>query len=139
MMMTIFSALDQELIKSGKKLLYTDLTKGTVMNLCVLDREKQLMGFIPSVIDFFEIKESDIVVRDINGNFVDAVRLKFDEFYIYFIEYQTFDDIHTIMHAHTSNEMVLAYLREQLTLSDYMIALSVKEIRVADYGSYGTI
>lgn len=65
------SDVKQELIKYGKKLVETDLTKGTGGNLSVFDREKQLMAITLSGIDFFEIKESDIVVMDINGNVVE--------------------------------------------------------------------
>ncbi|WP_206730746.1 class II aldolase/adducin family protein, partial [Streptococcus pneumoniae] len=49
------SDVKQELIKYGKKLVETDLTKGTGGNLSVFDREKQLMAITPSGIDFFEI------------------------------------------------------------------------------------
>ncbi|HGQ8205334.1 TPA: L-fuculose-phosphate aldolase [Streptococcus pneumoniae] len=132
------SDVKQELIKYGKKLVETDLTKGTGGNLSVFDREKQLMAITPSGIDFFEIKESDIVVMDINGNVVEGERLPSSEWYMHLIQYQTRDDIDAIIHAHTTYATVLACLREPLPASHYMIAVAGKDVRVAEYATYGT-
>ena len=132
------SDVKQELIKYGKKLVETDLTKGTGGNLSVFDREKQLMAITPSGIDFFEIKESDIVVMDINGNIVEGERLPSSEWYMHLIQYQTRDDIDAIIHAHTTYATVLACLREPLPASHYMIAVAGENVRVAEYATYGS-
>ena len=57
----------KELIKYGKKLVTEGLTKGTGGNLSVFNREKGLIAITPSGIDFFEIKEEDIVIMDLEG------------------------------------------------------------------------
>ena len=50
-----------ELVKYGRKLVEAGLTKGTGGNLSVFDREAGHMAITPSGIDFFEIREEDIV------------------------------------------------------------------------------
>lgn len=132
------SNIRQELIKYGKKLVETDLTKGTGGNLSVFDREKQQMAITPSGIDFFDIKEEDIVIMDIDGNVVEGHRLPSSEWYMHLIQYQTRQDIDAIIHAHTTYATVLACLREPLPASHYMIAVAGKDVKVADYATYGT-
>ncbi|WP_044981382.1 class II aldolase/adducin family protein, partial [Streptococcus suis] len=65
----------KELIKYGKKLVTEGLTKGTGGNLSVFNREKGLMAITPSGIDFFEIKEEDIVIMDLEGQVVEGEKL----------------------------------------------------------------
>ena len=55
------------LITYGRKLVTAGLTKGTGGNLSLFDRESGCMAITPSGIDFFDIRESDIVVLDSRG------------------------------------------------------------------------
>lgn len=128
----------KEIIKYGKKLVTEGLTKGTGGNLSVFDRDKKLMAITPSGIDFFEIKEEDIVILDFDGNVVEGDRLPSSEWFMHLIQYQKRDDIEAVIHAHTTYGTVLACLRESLPASHYMIAVAGKDVRVADYATYGT-
>ncbi|WP_161978829.1 L-fuculose-phosphate aldolase [Streptococcus sp. S784/96/1] len=128
----------KEIIKYGKKLVTEGLTKGTGGNLSVFDRDKKLMAITPSGIDFFEIKEEDIVILDFDGNVVEGDRLPSSEWFMHLIQYQKRDDIDAVIHAHTTYGTVLACLREPLLASHYMIAVAGKDVKVADYATYGT-
>ena len=128
----------KELIKYGKKLVTENLTKGTGGNLSIFDRNKELMAITPSGIDFFEIKEEDIVVLDLEGNVVEGDKLPSSEWYMHLIQYQQRDDIDAVIHAHTTYGTVLACLREPLPATHYMIAVAGKDVKVADYATYGT-
>lgn len=128
----------KEIIKYGKKLVTEGLTKGTGGNLSVFDRDKKLMAITPSGIDFFEIKEEDIVILDLDGNVVEGDRLPSSEWFMHLIQYQKRDDIEAVIHAHTTYGTALACLREPLPASHYMIAVAGKDVRVADYATYGT-
>ena len=59
--------LKQELIKYGKKLVEVGLTKGTGGNLSVYIPSEEKMLITPSGIDFFDIKEEDIVTMKLDG------------------------------------------------------------------------
>ncbi|WP_074413120.1 L-fuculose-phosphate aldolase [Streptococcus suis] len=128
----------KELIKYGKKLVTEGLTKGTGGNLSVFNREKGLMAITPSGIDFFEIKEEDIVIMDLEGQVVEGEKLPSSEWYMHLIQYQQREDIDAVIHAHTTYGTVLAVLREPLPASHYMIAVAGKDVRVAEYATYGT-
>uniref|UniRef100_UPI003AF93661 class II aldolase/adducin family protein n=1 Tax=Streptococcus suis TaxID=1307 RepID=UPI003AF93661 len=75
----------KELIKYGKKLVTEGLTKGTGGNLSVFNRENGLMAITPSGIDFFEIKEEDIVIMDLEGQVVEGEKLPSSEWYMHLI------------------------------------------------------
>lgn len=128
----------KELIKYGKKLATEGLTKGTGGNLSVFDRSQGLVAITPSGIDFFEIKEEDVVILDLEGNIVEGKRSPSSEWYMHLIQYQTREDINAVIHAHTTYGTVLACLREPLPATHYMIAVAGKDVRVAEYATYGT-
>nr|WP_093650977.1 L-fuculose-phosphate aldolase [Streptococcus varani] len=128
----------KELIKYGKKLVTEGLTKGTGGNLSAFDRKAGLMAITPSGIDFFDIKEEDIVIMDLEGKVVEGEKLPSSEWYMHLIQYQQREDIDAVIHAHTTYGTVLAVLREALPASHYMIAVAGKDVRVADYATYGT-
>ncbi|HFR3504204.1 TPA: L-fuculose-phosphate aldolase [Streptococcus suis] len=128
----------KELIKYGKKLVTEGLTKGTGGNLSVFNRENGLMAITPSGIDFFEIKEEDIVIMDLEGQVVEGEKLPSSEWYMHLIQYQQREDIDAVIHAHTTYGTVLAVLREPLPASHYMTAVAGKDVRVAEYATYGT-
>lgn len=55
----------KKLIEYGKKLVVEKLTKGTGGNLSVFDRNLGYIAITPSGIDFFEMKDRDIVILDL--------------------------------------------------------------------------
>lgn len=128
----------KELVEYGKKLVTEGLTKGTGGNLSVFDRRSGLMAITPSGIDFFEIKEEDIVIMDLEGRIVEGDKLPSSEWYMHLIQYQQREDIDAVIHAHTTYGTVLACLREALPASHYMVAVAGKDVRVADYATYGS-
>lgn len=128
----------KELVNYGKKLVSEGFTKGTGGNLSVFDREKGLMAITPSGIDFFDIKEEDIVIMNLDGKVVEGDKLPSSEWFMHLIQYQKREDIDAVIHAHTTYGTVLACLREPLPASHYMIAVAGKDVKVADYASYGT-
>ena len=66
---------ERELIVDyGKRLVTSNLTKGTGGNLSIYNREKQLMCISPSGIDYFKIKPEDVVVLDLDGNKIDGTK-----------------------------------------------------------------
>ncbi|MGT2865672.1 L-fuculose-phosphate aldolase [Streptococcus fryi] len=128
----------KELIAYGKKLVSEGFTKGTGGNLSVFDRTNGYMAITPSGIDFFEIREEDIVIMDLEGNIIEGDKLPSSEWNMHLIQYKQRDDIDAVIHAHTTYGTVLACLRQPLPASHYMIAVAGKDVKVAEYASYGT-
>lgn len=127
-----------QLIAYGKKLVETNLTKGTGGNLSIFDREAGHMAITPSGIDFFEIQPEDIVIMTLDGDIVEGERTPSSEWVMHKIFYENREDIDAMIHAHTMYATVMATLRWDLPPSHYMVAVAGKNVRVADYATYGT-
>lgn len=128
----------KEIVEYGKKLVTSNLTKGTGGNLSVFDREKGYMAITPSGIDFFEIKEEDIVILDLDGNIVEGDRTPSSEWEMHLLQYKKRTDLDAVIHAHTTYATVLACLRQELPATHYMIAVAGKNVRCAEYATYGS-
>jgi len=128
----------EELIEFGKRLVETNLTKGTGGNLSVYDRKNGYIAMTPSGIDFFDIKKSDIVILDINGKIVEGEKVPSSEWQMHLKLYQERTDIDAVIHAHTTYSTVLSCLREPLPATHYMIAVAGRDVRVAQYATYGS-
>ena len=128
----------EELVKYGKKLVTAGLTKGTGGNLSVFDREAGHMAITPSGIDFFEIREEDIVIMDLDGKVVEGNRTPSSEWEMHLLPYKNRTDMDAVIHAHTMYATVLACLHWNLPATHYMIAVAGKDVRCAEYATYGT-
>lgn len=130
--------LKQELIKYGKKLVEVGLTKGTGGNLSVYIPSEEKMLITPSGIDFFDIKEEDIVTMKLDGTILEGDKKPSSEWYMHAIQYKNRDDITAVIHAHTTYSTVIATLRETLPPAHYMIAVAGVDVRCADYATFGS-
>lgn len=128
----------KEIVEYGKKLVTSNLTKGTGGNLSVFDRENGYMAITPSGIDFFEIQPEDIVIMDLQGNIVEGDRLPSSEWEMHLLQYKERTDLDAVIHAHTTYATVLACLRWELPATHYMIAVAGKNVRCAEYATYGS-
>lgn len=128
----------KEIIEYGKKLVASNLTKGTGGNLSVFDRENGYMAITPTGIDFFEIQPEDIVIMDLEGNVLEGNRLPSSEWEMHLLQYKERTDLDAVIHAHTTYATVLACLRWELPATHYMIAVAGKNVRCAEYATYGS-
>ena len=128
----------EEIVKYGKKLVTSNLTKGTGGNLSVFDRENGYMAITPSGIDFFEITPEDIVILDLDGKIVEGTRNPSSEWEMHLLQYKTRTDIDAVIHAHTTYATVLAWLHLDLPATHYMIAVAGKDVKCAKYATYGS-
>lgn len=128
----------QAIVEYGKKLIDSSLTKGTGGNLSVFNREKELIAISPSGIDYYKTKPEDVVVLDMKGNQVDGNRVPSSEYEMHRIFYLKRDDIDAIIHTHTMYSTTIACLNWELPPVHYMIALAGKNVRCAEYATYGS-
>lgn len=128
----------RELIKYGKKLVDTNLTKGTGGNLSLYDPETGHMAITPSGIDFYDIQPEDIVIMKLDGTIVEGDKKPSSEWLMHAVQYEKRDDITAIIHAHTTYATVMALLRETLPPAHYMIAVAGPDVRCAEYATFGT-
>lgn len=128
----------EKIVEYGRKLITSNLTKGTGGNLSIYNREKNLMAISPSGIDYFQTKPEDVVVLDLDGNIVDGNRQPSSESEMHLIFYRKRSDIDAIIHTHTVFATTVSCLNITLPPVHYMIALAGPDVRCAKYATYGT-
>jgi L-fuculose-phosphate aldolase len=126
------------LVEYGKKLIDNNLTKGTSGNLSIFNREKELFAITPSGVNYYKTRIEDIVIMDLNGNVVEGNKKPSSEYNLHRIFYVNRDDINVIVHAHTVYSTVLSCLKMSLPAIHYMIASAGKDVRCAEYATFGT-
>lgn len=129
----------KEIIEYGKKLITTNLTKGTGGNVSIFNRKEKLMAITPSGIDYFKIKPEDVVIMDLDGNVVYGDKEPSSEWGMHLIFYNKRDDIDAIIHTHTVFATAVSCLNITLPPVHYMIALAGPDVRCAEYATYGTM
>lgn len=128
----------KKIVEFGKKLVDVGLTKGTGGNLSIYNSEQQLMAISPSGIPYYETKLEDIVIMDLKNNKIEGTKQPSSEYQMHKIFYEKRSDIFSVVHCHSIYSTAISILRENLPASHYMIALAGKNVRCADYATYGT-
>lgn len=126
------------IVEYGKKLITSNLTKGTGGNLSIYNRDKQLMAISPSGIDYFETRPEDVVVLNLKGEKIDGDKAPSSEYEMHKIFYENRTDIDAIIHTHTMYATTISCLNWDLPPVHYMIALAGPNVRCAKYATYGT-
>lgn len=127
-----------EIVKYGRRLVDSKLTKGTGGNLSVFNRAEQLMAISPSGMDYYETQPEDVVVLNLAGEIIEGDKKPSSEVDLHRIFYQGRDDLDAIIHTHTVYATTLSCLRWELPAVHYLIAVAGKNVRCADYATFGT-
>jgi L-fuculose-phosphate aldolase len=128
----------EQIVEYGKKLVTSNLTKGTGGNLSIFNRKKKLMAISPSGMDYFQIRPENVVVLDLDGNKVEGDKLPSSEYEMHRIFYANRTDLDAIIHTHTMYATTIACLNWDLPPVHYMVALAGLNVRCAKYATYGT-
>lgn len=134
----LLKAEREEIVKYGKKLVEKNLTEGTGGNLSILNRDEKLWAISPSGLDYFDIEAEDIVVLDLDGNIIDGDKKPSSEWGMHLNIYKNRIDINAVIHTHSVFSTTISALRETLPAAHYMIAMAGKNVRCAEYASFGS-
>lgn len=120
----IFQDEREQIIEYGKKLIQSNLTKGTGGNISIFIRDKKLMAITPSGIDYFKLKPEDIIIMDLDGSIVDGTQKPSSEYSMHQIFYKNRDDINSVVHVHSTYSTTLACMNWDLPALNYLVAVS---------------
>lgn len=126
------------LVEYGNKLMEYGLTKGTGGNLSIYDDKKGYMIITPSGIEFDKLTPQDMVVMNLEGDIISGEKKPSSEYMMHTMIYKDRKDIKSVVHAHTMYATVISCLRQKLPAVHYMIALAGKDVRCAEYATFGT-
>jgi L-fuculose-phosphate aldolase len=127
-----------QIVDYCKLMMTRGLTKGTGGNISIFDRESGMMIISPSGIDYEVMNAKDVVVMDLDGNVIDGTKKPSSEFPMHAIFYKKRDDLNAIVHTHSPFATTIASLRLDLPAISYLVAFSGKNVRCAEYASFGT-
>lgn len=128
----------EQVVEYCKKLITAGLTKGTGGNISVLNREAGLYAISPSGMDYFSMTPKDVVVMSLSGEIADGEKKPSSEWELHRIFYEKRKELNAIVHTHSVYCTVLATNREGLPASSYLVAFAGKDVRCAEYASFGT-
>ncbi|MFD1449048.1 L-fuculose-phosphate aldolase [Oceanobacillus profundus] len=129
----------KKIIEYGKKLLDTSLTVGTGGNISIFDKKSGYMAITPSGIDYYKLKEKDIIIMDLDGNVIEGTLKPSSEFQMHSIVYQNRNDAQAMIHTHALYATTVSCLNEDLPAVDYLVAhAGGPNVRCATYATYGT-
>ncbi len=128
----------EAIVEYSVKLIEHGLTKGTGGNISIFNRREKIMAISPSGLDYYKTKPEDIVIQDLKGNKIEGNRKPSSEYHLHRIFYEKREDCNSVVHAHSMFSGVMACLHWTLPASHYMIALAGKDVRCAEYATFGT-
>lgn len=127
------------LVEYGKLMSKENLSTGTSGNLSIYDEKSKLVIISPSGIGYFDVKEEDMLVINLDGEIVEGFRKPSSEWQLHTYLYKNKKDIGAIVHTHSSYCTTFAALRLPLEPVHYVIADSnSNKVSCARYERYGT-
>ncbi|EOA8958807.1 L-fuculose-phosphate aldolase [Vibrio harveyi] len=127
-----------DIVEACKKLVTHGLTVGTGGNISIFNRKKKLIAVSPSGVDYFDAVPEDIVVMDMDNNIIESNRKPSSEWEMHKIFYDRRNDLNAIVHTHSTYCTAIATLGQSLPASNYLVAFSGKDVRCAEYRTFGT-
>ncbi|MDR7073215.1 L-fuculose-phosphate aldolase [Fictibacillus barbaricus] len=121
----------QQMVKRG-------LTKGTGGNISIFNRESRLIAISPSGIDYDVMTAEDVVVVNLDGEVVDGNCKPSSELSMHAIYYKRRDDINAVVHTHSPFATTISAMRWDLPAVSYLVAHAGRDVRCAEYASFGT-
>ncbi len=121
-----------------QKLITAGLTTGTGGNISIFNDKEGYFAISPSGVEYSEMTPEDVVVCDLKGKVVEGKLKPSTEIALHRVFYLRRRDIKAVVHTHSTFATVLATLREDLPAMNYLMAYAGKNVRCADYATFGT-
>jgi len=130
---------ERELVSEyGRKMIDNGLVKGTGGNLSIYNRRENLVAISPGGMDYYDIKPEDVVVVNESGEIVDSVNKPSSEIDMHLMIYAKRSEISSIIHTHSICTSSISCLRIGIPPVHYLIGFAGKDVRCAEYATYGT-
>lgn len=128
----------QKVVEYCQKMISSGMTKGTGGNVSIFNRARELISISPSGIEYDKMHPEDVIVLDLEHNVIDGYLNPSSELEMHSIFYKERQDINAVVHTHSTFAKTLSTLRWKLPAVSYLVALAGKDVRCAEYASFGT-
>ncbi len=127
------------LVSYGKKLITSNLTKGSGGNISIYNREKGLIAITPSGMDYFQTQIEDIVIVDIEGNIIEGNHRPSSEIGMHLIFYKNRHDAKAVVHTHSIYATAVSCMGWTLEAVHYLVGMAGYDVRCAKSATYGSM
>jgi L-ribulose-5-phosphate 4-epimerase len=94
-------ALRKEVLRANIEISHRELAKYTFGNASAIDREAGRVVIKPSGVPYHELRESDLVITDLDGRVVEGELRPSSDLAAHLVLYRAFDGIGGIVHTHS--------------------------------------
>ena len=130
---------ERELISEfGRKMIDNNLVQGTGGNLSILNRQENLIAISPSGMDYYCIRPEDVVVVNMSGEIMDSGNKPSSKIDMHMMIYESRPDVGAVIHTHSVCAASISCLRTGIPPVHYLIGFAGKDVRCADYATFGT-
>lgn len=128
-----------KIVAYSKKLVESNLTKGTSGNISIFNKELGYIAITPSGMDYNEINIEDVVIIDLDKNVIEGDKKASSECDLHIAMYRKKEDMRAVVHTHSMYCTILACTGQKLKAIHYVLAdAGVAEVPLAPYTTYGT-
>ena len=128
----------EQIAAYGRKMIDDGLVKGTGGNLSIFNRGEELVAISPAGMDYFDIYSEDVVIVNLSGEVVDSGNRPSSEIDMHLMLYEKREDISSVIHTHSICTSSISCLRVGIPPVHYLIGFAGKDVRCAEYATYGT-
>ena len=128
----------EQIVAYGRKMIDDGLVKGTGGNLSIFNRGEELVAISPAGMDYFDINSEDVVIVNLSGEVVDSGNRPSSEIDMHLMLYKKREDISSVIHTHSICTSSISCLRVGIPPVHYLIGFAGKDVRCAEYATYGT-
>lgn len=129
-----FTAVRQQVIEAGKAMKASALVVGTWGNISARVPEEALMAITPTGVDYDAITPEGIVIMDFDGNIIDGNMKPSIEFQLHSAIYKAREDVHAIMHTHSTYTTAFAIARKPIpAAAEDLVQIVGGDVRVGAY------
>lgn len=125
-------------VEYSKKLLTSNLAKGSGGNISLSNTDKTMMAVTPSGVVYDIMKPEDIVVLNMTGEKIEGDLFPTSEIAFHLALQKLRSDIHAVVHTHSPYATAVACLGWELPPIHYLIGFAGEKVPLAPYSTYGT-
>lgn len=135
----LYKSIRKEVIKTGVKMINSNLVMGTWGNISVRIPETDLIAITPSGVDYEEIELENIVIMNIEGETIDGNMKPSIENPLHRAIYKNRTDVSSIIHTHSEFCTAMAIVRKPIPAAiEDLVQIVGGNVRVSEYRLPGT-
>lgn len=122
----------------SKRMLTSNLVKGSGGNISLTDAKKTMMAVTPSGVPYDILTSEDIVIVDLEGNKIEGDLNPTSEIAFHLALQNLRPEIHAVVHTHSVHASAVASLGWELPPVHYLIGYAGKRVPLAPYSTFGS-